>query len=299
MPEDPPNPAEGEVRALVLRSAGTNCDEETAYAFRLAGAIAERVHVGALLRRERRLDEFDILALPGGFSYGDDLGAGTVLANRLRAHLRSDLEEFVGSGRLVLGICNGFQVLVRLGLLPGWPGEKAVSLVENACGKFVDRWVTLRVETDISPFLRGRAGGGSESLPALGPGATFRLPVAHREGRFVVRDREALERLRAQRQIALSYVRSPSDREPAREEPFNPNGSVEGIAGIVNESGNVLGLMPHPERHVHRVQGPAWTRDPAVSGTSQVFLGEGFALFAAAVEHARARLREARCRKRR
>ena len=293
MPEDPRSAADGGVRALVLRSAGTNCDEETAYAFRLAGATAERVHVGALLRRERRLDEFDILAFPGGFSYGDDLGAGTVLANRLRAHLYADLEEFVGSGRLVLGICNGFQVLVRLGLLPGWPGEKAVSLVGNACGKFVDRWVALRVETDISPFFSGPSGRGSERPPALGLGATFRLPVAHGEGRFVVRDREALERLRARRQIALSYVRSASDREPAREEPWNPNGSVEGIAGIVNESGNVLGLMPHPERHVHRVQGPAWTREPAVSDPSQVFMGEGFAIFAAAVQHARARRRGA------
>ncbi|MBI4605297.1 MAG: phosphoribosylformylglycinamidine synthase I, partial [Planctomycetes bacterium] len=236
------------VRTLVLRSAGTNCDEETAHAFELAGSDVERVHVGAFLRRERKLDEFDILAFPGGFSYGDDLGAGTVLANRLRSRLAGELEELVASGRLVIGICNGFQVLVRLGLLPGWEGEKAASLVENASGKFEDRWVTLRVDSEACPFLRGPPEGSGR----LGKGRLIRLPVAHKEGRFLLRDAAALERLRAQGQVALTYVDPATEGAGAQGRPAgyprNPNGSVEGVAGIASPGGNVLGLMPHPER---------------------------------------------------
>lgn len=270
------------IRALVLRSAGTNCDEETGEALRLAGAGVEFLHVGVLLRRERLLREFDLLALPGGFSYGDDLGAGTVLASRLKTTLAADLEEFVGSGRLVIGICNGFQVLVRLGLLPGWGGEKAVSLIENVSGKFEDRWVHLRVEADRCPFL-------------VQAGAVIRLPVAHREGRFVVRDAAVLERLKAGGQIALRYVAGPDvagpegsgpgGAGPAAGYPANPNGSVEGIAGITNPQGNVLGLMPHPERHIHGVQEPGWTRRSDRVGFAPERPGDGFAFFAGAIRH--------------
>jgi phosphoribosylformylglycinamidine synthase len=262
-------------RVLVLRSPGTNCDEETARAFALAGAEAERVHAGALIRRERRLEEFGILAFPGGFSYGDDLGAGTVLANRLRARLADDLRAFVASGRLVIGICNGFQVLVRLGLLPGWEGEKAVSLIENASGKFEDRWVRLRVVTDGSPFLGGK-------------GSVLRLPVAHREGRFVARDPEVLERLEAGGQVALRYA--PAEGEAAPPYPENPNGSLAAIAGITNPRGNVLGLMPHPERHVRALHDPLWTRRAAGEGgipEPEERSGDGFPLFERAVRHAR------------
>ncbi len=275
-----------EARVLVLRSAGTNCDEETAHAFRLAGGTPELLHVGALLRKERRLDEFDALAFPGGFSYGDDLGAGTVLANRLRARLADDLEAFVDSGRLVIGICNGFQVLVRLGLLPGWPGEKVASLIENTSGKFEDRWVTLRVETDTCPFLRG-----GEPLTR---GGLLRLPVAHREGRFVVRNPGVLERLRAGGQIALTYVRGPEDPRPTGKFPYNPNGSVEGIAGIANERGNVLGLMPHPERHVQALQEPTWTRRQAGRSPEAVLPGDGLGFFVNAVRHLTAARERAR-----
>jgi phosphoribosylformylglycinamidine synthase len=265
-------------RVLVLRSPGTNCDQETARAFELAGAEAERVHVGEFLRRERRLDEFHILAFPGGFSYGDDLGAGTVLANRMRARLADDLRAFVAGGRLAIGICNGFQILVRLGLLPGWEGEKAASLIENASGKFEDRWVSLRVETPRSPFLGAR-----------GPGL-IRLPVAHREGRFVLRDREALERLRSGGQVALRYADlGAGEPRPAERYPLNPNGSTDAIAGISNPAGNVLGLMPHPERHVRALQDPQWTRRAAAEGlpAGEEQAGDGFRFFASAVEHAR------------
>lgn len=288
------------IRALILRSPGTNCDEETAAAFRLAGAAPERLHVGALLRGERRLDEFDILAFPGGFSYGDDLGAGTVLANQLRTRLSDDLEAFVESGRLVIGICNGFQVLVRLGLLPGWKGEKSASLIENASGKFEDRWIRLRVDTDRCPFLRAPADAPAAALPSdasapepprqLGLGAFVRLPVAHREGRFVVKDPETLERLRAGGQIALTYVDGEQPSGFASGYPANPNGAVEGIAGIINPQGNVLGLMPHPERHLRVYHDPEWTRRRLAGEVSPDDPADGYAFFHSAVRHARLRV---------
>ena len=173
-------------KVLVLRTAGVNCDEETAHAFRLAGGEVSVLHVGSLLRGEERLEEFDVLAIPGGFSYGDDLGAGTVLANQLRTRLAGDLHDFVDEGKLVIGICNGFQVLVRLGILPGWEGDKVASLIENVSGKFEDRWIDLRVETDQCPFLDCKGEHGAPCPRYL------RAPVAHREGRFFLRDPDLL-----------------------------------------------------------------------------------------------------------
>ena len=273
-------------RVLVLRAAGTNCDEETAHAFRLAGGDVETVHVAKLVGGGGvRLDDFEILVVPGGFSYGDDLGAGTVLGNRLRASLSDDLREFVASGRLVLGICNGFQVLVRLGLLPGWDDDsRPVSLVINHSGKFEDRWVRLRVESPQCPFLRTReelaANAGDDA-------ATLRLPVAHAEGRFTVRDAAVLERLRAHGQIALTYVPLGEDEEATATDryPDNPNGSAGAIAGITNAAGNVLGLMPHPERHLRTLHDPEWTRQAWRTGLpdDELRAGDGFGFFDRAV----------------
>jgi phosphoribosylformylglycinamidine synthase len=281
------------VRVLVLRSAGTNCDEETAHAFSLAGGEVERLHAGALLRGERKLDEFHILTFPGGFSYGDDLGSGTILASKLRTRLAGDLKEFVASGRLVIGICNGFQVLVRLGLLPGWDGEKVVSLVENRSGKFEDRWIHLRVDTDICPFLRPVA----SQARGLGPGKRFRLPVAHKEGRFVAASTSVLDALKARRQIALTYVsgaRGAQSEAFAPDYPQNPNGSWEGIAGITNPSGNVLGLMPHPERHLRALHDPTWTRRAVQEGlpADEERSGDGYAFFENAIGHVKKQLLE-------
>jgi phosphoribosylformylglycinamidine synthase len=264
-------------RVLILRTAGTNCDEETGHAFRLAGAEVEALHVKALLGGGRRLDEFDILALPGGFSYGDDLGAGTVLANQIAQRLGDDLARFVGSGRLVIGICNGFQVLVRLGILPGSPGRegsgrdaKAASLIENVSGKFEDRWIELRVETARSPFL---------SFAADGP-RTLRLPIAHKEGRFVARDDVALAALASGDQIAFTY--SVAGELATGDYPANPNGSQGDIAGILDPGGNVLGLMPHPERFLHHWNDPLWTRSQ-VPDDAFACAGDGFPIFRSAV----------------
>jgi phosphoribosylformylglycinamidine synthase len=269
-------------KVLVLKAAGINCDEETVHAFALAGADVELIHAGVLLRGERRFGEFDIFVVPGGFSYGDDLGAGTVLANQLRSRLADDIDAFVDEGKLVLGICNGFQVLVRLGILPGWEGRKAVSLIDNCSGHFEDRWIRMRVETDRCAFLAPRSEGGEEYI---------RSPVAHAEGRFVARDEETLARLRDSGQIALTYRALEPDEGgefPSAEGAFpaNPNGSSLDIAGICNERGNVLGLMPHPERFLHLLQDPLWTRQAALPADSERDLeraGDGFGLFARAV----------------
>jgi phosphoribosylformylglycinamidine synthase subunit PurQ / glutaminase len=261
-------------RVLVIRTAGINCDLETARALELAGALPERVHVRAFLDGGRRLDEFGAIVFPGGFSHGDDLGSGTVLANQLTTKLGDALAAFVGAGRPVIGICNGFQVLVRLGVLPGLEdgradGGKRASLVENESGKFEDRWIRLRVETDRCPFLA--------------KGAVMEMPIAHKEGRFLARDERVLDDLEARGQVAVRYVDARG--ETAREYPANPNGSARAIAGVINEAGNVLGLMPHPERHVRFLHHPAWTRRAAESGipADEERAGDGFAVFEALV----------------
>ncbi len=261
------------VRVLVLRSAGTNNDFETVQAFELAGAQAERLHVQALTEGKRRLSEFQILAIPGGFSYGDDLGAGTVLANQLRANLREDLETFVQEGNQVIGICNGFQILVRLGLLPVPGGDKAVSLVENVSGHFESRWIRLRVDTDSSPILK--------------KGEVLEMPVAHKEGRLVVASDEIFDELIKNDQVAFRYTDAEgTEGDPGY--PANPNGSISSIAGIQSPCGKVLGMMPHPERHLRSLHHPEWTRRKALGTVSNDDWkqGDGFVIFKRMVEKA-------------
>jgi phosphoribosylformylglycinamidine synthase len=239
-------------RVLVLRAAGTNCDAETAFAFEQAGAEASLVHVNRLAEGSARLSGFQMLAIPGGFSYGDDVAAGKILALELEHRLGSELASFVSRGGLVIGICNGFQVLVRTGLLPGndgfSPGE-AVTLASNDSQKYEDRWVRLEVLDTSCVWLRP-----SEDMLAL---PWIELPVAHAEGKFVPASSAVMETLKENRQVVLRYV-GPDGGEAAY--PANPNGSVEGVAGITDATGRVFGLMPHPERHVFRRQHPRWTR---------------------------------------
>lgn len=234
------------VRALVLRTAGTNCERETCLALELSGATPELVHVDRLIEAPKTLDEFGIVVVPGGFSYGDDLGAGRVLGFELRRSLARPLERFVARGGLVLGVCNGFQVLVDTGLLEG-PSpesrERAIALDVNQSGRFECRWVTLRSEKSACAWLE--------------PGELMPAPVAHGEGRFTVRDASTLAKLERENQIALRYVRSDGTRA---EYPDCPNGSVSEIAGICDPSGRVLGLMPHPERNITPWHHPQWTR---------------------------------------
>lgn len=226
------------MKAMVLTAPGVNCDRETVEACRLAGAEVEAVHLNQLLQRDRSLADFGLLIVPGGFSYGDHLGAGAMLASTLRHSLLDEIEQFVADGRLVLGICNGFQILARLGLL----GE--VALAPNSSGRFICRWVRLRVEPSPCPFLRG--------LTAL------ELPIAHGEGRVVVPE---------EREDGPAYGGAMSGAGPQGHEwvaPLrygeNPNGSFADIAGMCNPEGNVFGLMPHPERYLTRYHHPLWTR---------------------------------------
>ena len=233
------------VKVLILRTAGTNCDEETDFAFRLAGAQTAKLHVNVLREHPDRLLEFDILVIPGGFSYGDDLGAGTVLANELLTLLRPALEEFVESGRLVIGICNGFQVLVKTGLLPGltrW--RQQATLTTNDSHRFEDRWTHLQ-----APRTR---------CVLVEDGEFIYLPVAHAEGKFVPLDDGVLEAVRENGQIVYRYT-DPHGRPAGY--PWNPNGSVDDIAGICDPTGRVLGMMPHPERHCLPIHHPRWTRE--------------------------------------
>ncbi len=239
---------------LILHATGTNRDREAAWAVLQAGGRPAIVHVNELRQKPARLQGYQMLILPGGFSYGDDLGAGRLWATDLRWLFQDELARFVEAGKPVLGICNGFQALVKSGWLPG-PPENGVqaTLARNASNRFECRWVYLQPDSD-SPCVFTR--GLEERIYC---------PVAHGEGRFIPGNEAVLDRLRSRRQIALSYTTV--DGSPAYSQslsyPENPNGSVAGIAGICNEQGNVLGLMPHPEDHVLPGQHPRWTRGEA------------------------------------
>lgn len=255
-------------RALVLRAPGINRDGDAALALTQAGARPELIHINALADGSARLDDFALLLIPGGFSYGDHLGAGRLLAVDVEHRLGDTLQRFVASGRPVLGICNGFQVLVKAGLLPGQQGtaQPTLTLTDNASGQFECRWVHLAADpSSTCLFTRG-----IEQL--------LEVPVAHGEGRVAVRDSDVLTRLRQQGQIALRYIAA--DGSPPHY-PANPNGSTDAIAGICNLAGNVLGLMPHPENAVFPQQHPRWTREPERA------TGDGALLFRNLVAYAR------------
>ncbi|MCG2769237.1 MAG: phosphoribosylformylglycinamidine synthase I [Chloroflexota bacterium] len=232
-------------RVLILHAPGTNRDRETALACRLAGGEPEIVHINQLLAGEFTLNAFQLLVLPGGFSYADDLGGGRLWASDLLHRLRGDLSAFIAAGKPVLGICNGFQALVKAGFLPGGACDGEVTLTHNARGRFECRWVTLQPIED------------SRCLWTRSLEEPIYCPVAHGEGRFTVKDERVRRKLWDDGLVALSYVAP--EGKPVQF-PYNPNGSVDGIAGICNLEGNVLGLMPHPEDHVYPIQHPSWTR---------------------------------------
>ena len=240
-------------RALVMRAPGTNCDRETVIALELVGAEVESVHLERLLAAERNLDDFGLVVLPGGFSFGDHLGAGALWAHRLEA-VRDDLDRFVESGRPVLGICNGFQALLRLGLLRGG------GLAPNASGHFECRWIWMRRPDNARS-------------PLLDDVDRVAMPIGHGEGRFVANDAASLSGLAACGEIGLVYC--DADGNPGGY-PINPNGSDGAVAALTNATGNVLGLMPHPERNVSAGQAPAGRQD-----------GAGLTIFTNAVRMAR------------
>lgn len=237
------------VNALVLTGFGLNCDAETAHAFERAGATSRCAHINSLIEGSVRLEDHQILVFIGGFGWGDDHGAGVIQALRLKTRLGDQILNFIERGRLVLGICNGFQALVNLGLLPGFDGDyqsRSVALIHNECGNFRDQWVRLRVNPK-SPCVF------TQGIHA----ADF--PVRHGEGRLYADD-GVVCRLQKGHQIVLRYV-LPDDSPAAGRFPHNPNGSVDDIAGVCDPSGRIFGLMPHPEAYHDWTNHPDWLRD--------------------------------------
>jgi phosphoribosylformylglycinamidine synthase subunit PurQ / glutaminase len=262
-----------EARAIVMSGYGLNCEEETQFALELVGAQADIVHINDLIATPSLLDRYQIMAMPGGFAFGDDTGAGNAFAARMRNHLWDPLKNFVERDTLTIGICNGFQIISALGLVPALSkeyGRRSVALATNSGARYLDRWVDLEVSGE-SPWLAG--------LTALS------MPIAHGEGRLFADD-GVIEQLRVGGQVALRYA--PGDICAYLDLPANPNGSTDDIAGITDETGRVLGLMPHPERAIFFTQRPDW---PVVSerarrvGSKLPEYGPGLAVFANAVAY--------------
>jgi phosphoribosylformylglycinamidine synthase subunit PurQ / glutaminase len=250
-------------RVLILRAPGANCDAETQFAFERAGAVAERLHINRLRDKPSLLADYQILVIPGGFTYGDDVAAGKILANQLSVFLGDQLRAFRDQQKLILGICNGFQAILKAGLImpPDEDGPLA-TLAHNSHGRFEDRWVHLKASPGNCPFLKDYD--------------RFYLPVAHGEGNFICRAQWILKGFEQSGQIVLRYV---DENGKSAGFPFNPNGSQGDVAGLCDATGRVLGLMPHPERHVLPTQHPQWTRH----GLAEE--GDGLRLFRNAVEY--------------
>ena len=270
------------VKSIVITGNGTNCETEMAYACRLAGSdVVDIVHLSELLYGEKRLDDYHFLNLPGGFLDGDDLGSAMAGANRIlhatvagtSEKLYDQFTRFIGDGKLILGVCNGFQLQVKLGLLPGLDGDyrtRTATLSYNDSGRFEDRWVYLKVnQSSPCVFTHGLQG--------------LYLPVRHGEGKFLTRDGAVLDRLRSEGLITLQYSDAAYE-SPTMDYPANPNGAIEAIAGICNRTGRIFGLMPHPEAYLHRTNHPRWTRESLPEE------GMGLAIFKNAVSFIRSEL---------
>jgi phosphoribosylformylglycinamidine synthase I len=252
-------------KVLVLTGYGINCDIETQHAFKLAGAEADRVHLNDLINGTKTLSDFDILAFPGGFSFGDDIASGKVLANMIRYNLGEKIQDFIDENKLIIGICNGFQAMVKMGLLPAFDRDymtQEVTLTFNDSGRFEDRWVHLKAnQSSKCVFTKGIE--------------NIYLPVRHGEGKLVAKTPQVLSRLKKNNHIVFQYV----DREGNLSGyPDNPNGSVDNIAAICDKSGRIFGMMPHPEAFQHRTNHPRWTREELPEE------GAGLAIFRNAVE---------------
>jgi len=270
-----------QVKALILTGFGLNCDHETALAFELAGAEPHRVHINSLVDGTVNLADFHVLAFGGGFSWGDDHGAGVIQAVKLKNHIGGDLLSFVDAGKLIIGICNGFQALVNLGLLPGLKRDytqRAVAITYNDCGNFRDQWVHLTANPE-SPCVFTKGIDRAD------------FPVRHGEGKFIA-DPDVVTSLQAEKQVVFQYADETGN--PANGTfPLNPNGSELDIAGICDPTGNIFGLMPHPEAYNHVTNHPDWHREKQLKKRlDQSFDAEetvGVRLFRNGVDHIRER----------
>ena len=249
------------VKTLILRAPGTNCDWETAFAFEQAGSQVDLVHINQLIKHDKVLSDYQIMVIPGGFTYGDDISGGKLLANETRLNLGDEMRDFIADGKLILGICNGLQVLVKAGVLYGLKGENRypLTLFSNDSGRFECRWVYLQTSGDSLCVFTG----GIEKMY---------LPIAHGEGKIVTESGIS--------NAAVYYADEKGHIDAGY--PYNPNGSTDNIAGLCDESGRVFALMPHPERFIRWTQHPRWTREPPSD------VGDGFRIFKNAVDWAKA-----------
>ena len=264
------------VKVAILTGFGINCDRETAAVFEMAGATSERIHVNRLVNGEVNLQDYHIMAVPGGFSFGDHLGSGRLMGNRLRFGLREQVRQFVNDKKPIIGICNGFQVLVKMGLLPGDDDisfEQTASLTLNDSGHYEDRWVTLEFDDNSHCIW-------TKGLKRM------RVPVRHGEGKFVTNDKKLLDKWDKSGQLVVRYV-DPNQQYPSKSDellpyPLSPNSSWRNIAGVCDPTGLVFGLMPHPEANHSTWLGATWTRENLAHGE-----GEGMAMFHNAVNYAK------------
>lgn len=260
-------------KVLVFSGYGLNSEEETAFGFELAGASADIAHINDVVNGRYKMDDYQILSFPGGFAYGDDTGAGNAYANKIRNHLWEKISKFVQKDKLVIGICNGCQIIHNLGLVPGFSqnyGPRQVALLNNDSARFTTRWVDLKVVSK-TPWLVG-----IESLS---------LPIAHGEGKFFT-NQESLKKLHKNKQVALRYIKG--EMSSYLDLPANPNGSIDDIAGITDETGKILGLMPHPERGMFFVQLPNWPLEKEVLNREKKKIpekGPGLQIFQNAVQY--------------
>jgi phosphoribosylformylglycinamidine synthase subunit PurQ / glutaminase len=267
-------------RVLILRAPGTNCDVESAHAFELAGAETESWHINRVLENKGDVAKFQVLCIPGGFSYGDDIAAGRILGNQIQHHLKDILTEFSEAAKLIIGICNGFQILLKTNLLVAADAKgPTATLALNDSGRFEARWVRMAVEPGKCVFLQGIR--------------EMELPVAHGEGKFATRDADVFAKLGEEGRLVMRYTDTsradhsqqtvPSPRLAGLEAvvpyPANPNGAMGDVAGVCDSTGRVFGLMPHPERFVDWTQHPRWTREPAREA------GDGLRVFQNAVRY--------------
>ena len=257
-------------KVIIMSGYGLNCEEETKFAFEKAGGIAEIVHINDLIARPKILSDFQILAFPGGFSYGDDTGSGKAYANKMKNHLSKELEEFLSRDTLVIGICNGFQILTSLGILPG-------ALTYNKNGKYIDRWVDLKFEGK-SPWLVGIK--------------KISLPIAHGEGRYIIDDKK-YKSMKKEKEIAFVYEKGEICKYQNLEK--NPNGAMYDTAGVLGYNGRVLGMMPHPERAMFFHHSPLWQikktngikKEEGLPAGALAKEGEGILLFKNAINYFR------------
>ncbi len=246
-------------KIIILSGYGLNCEEETKYAFEWAGGEADIVHINDLIAKPKMLADYQILAFPGGFSYGDDTGSGKAYANKFKNHLAKELDEFLSRNTLAIGICNGFQIMTNLSILPG-------ALTHNKGGLYLDRWVDLKVEGK-SPWLTGIK--------------SFSLPIAHGEGHYVI-DKKSYAKLKKNKQIAFTYTKGEICK--FQDLQANPNGSDYDIAGVLAYNGRVLGLMPHPERAMFTHQSPLWQKNKQ-QNKKLLKIGAGLQIFKNAINY--------------